>query len=117
VAESIIITFVEISRLKNEEKHVFEAKRRLDYALSTGERVWWEYRIPTGHVTYSDSKVMLLGYQPDEWQALYPIKRKNGTYVLHHDREKVVMRDEAGALFKMMGLTHDVSSIKEFIHQ
>ncbi len=146
-AEGIIITFVEISRLKNEEIQVFEAKRRLDYALSTGKMAWWEYHIPTGHVTYSDSKATLLGYagdefsndfteiekhfhpddyqktmdaleqylqgETDEWQALYRVKRKDGSYALHHDRGKIVTRDEMGAPLKMMGTTHDVSTIKE----
>ena len=145
--EGIIITFVEISRLKNEESQVIEAKRRLDYALSAGELAWWEYHIPTGHVTYSDSKAVLLGYRPDEfpnditelekylhpddyqqtlatldqfiqgeidqWQALYRIKRKDGAYALQHDRGKVVTRDEAGTPLKIMGLTQDVSKIKE----
>lgn len=148
-AEGILITFVEISRLKNEEKHVFQAKRRLDHALTTGEMAWWEYDIPTGHVTYSDSMADLIGYAVNEfpnditeimklihpndfdptidamhkhlkegtkeWNVLYRIKRKDGSYALHHNRGKVIARNKVEEPLKMMGTLHDLSNFKSII--
>jgi len=67
--DGILITFVDISGLKNEYQRANQATYRLERALQTGKMAWWEWDIPSGTVTFDDRKATMLGYTPEEFPS------------------------------------------------
>jgi len=65
--EGLLVTFIEISGLKQEHKRANLANDRLYKALKIGKMVWWEWDLTTNQVIYDDQKALMLGYQPDEF--------------------------------------------------
>ncbi|ADH97964.1 chemotaxis protein CheB [Salisediminibacterium selenitireducens] len=66
-AEGIIITLVNITGLKDEERKVRLAHDRLTHAMATGDMAWWEFHVPTGHIRYSERLATMMGYEPEEF--------------------------------------------------
>ncbi len=65
--EGILITFVDITRLKAEQNLVIEARTRLEAALEVGHMAWWEWNVQTGHLDYDAKKATMLGYKVEEF--------------------------------------------------
>ena len=65
--DGIIITFVEITQLKEKELALDQLNQRLDSAMRYGNIAWWEWDITTGQVIYDDKKATMLGYEPREF--------------------------------------------------
>lgn len=67
--EGIIITFVDISSLKNEKERLFETNRRLEAAMQYGNMAWWEWDVKTGVVIFNEKKATMLGYTVEEFPS------------------------------------------------
>ena len=46
-----------------------QIEEKLNTTIEGGDLAWWEMEHPSGRVTYSDKKVTMLGYTPDEFKA------------------------------------------------
>ncbi|MEA4872769.1 MAG: PAS domain-containing protein, partial [Synergistaceae bacterium] len=64
--EGIIVTFVEITSLKIEEKNSQSSTRRLKNAMELGNMAWWEYEVGHDIFRYSERITSMLGYAPRE---------------------------------------------------
>ena len=53
----------------------------------------------------------------EEWNVIYRIKRRDGTYAWYHDRGRITARDHAGRPLKLIGTVVDVSEIKRLESQ
>jgi two-component system CheB/CheR fusion protein len=80
----IIITFVEITRLKNSQFEVNLLTNRLKSALEAGGMYWWEWDIERNYVTLDENAVKMIGYDPSEagsdmdyWNSLIHPDDKN----------------------------------------
>ncbi|NBC84099.1 MAG: PAS domain S-box protein [Bacteroidetes bacterium] len=65
--DGIIITFTDITTLKNAKQEADLIGDRLQLALHTGKMAWWEWDVPTGKVLYDDLKATMAGYTPGEF--------------------------------------------------
>ncbi|MFH2111208.1 MAG: ATP-binding protein [Candidatus Bathyarchaeota archaeon] len=46
-----------------------QLEEKLNAVIEGGDLAWWEMEYPSGKVTYSDKKVTMLGYTPEEFKA------------------------------------------------
>ena len=53
----------------------------------------------------------------EEWNVIYRIKRRDGTYAWYHDRGRITARDHTGRPLKLIGTVVDVSEIKRLESQ
>jgi len=65
--EGILLTFVDITKLKRESKRADDATRYLSAALERGDMAWWEWDVKTGLVKMDERKATMLGYTPEEF--------------------------------------------------
>lgn len=65
--EGVIITMIDITTLKEQQKEMDVVNARLSEAMALGNIAWWEYDLSTGHVIYSDKKATMLGYTVEEF--------------------------------------------------
>jgi two-component system CheB/CheR fusion protein len=65
--DGILLTYVDINKLKQEQNRVLEVKNRLEQALEIGKLAWWEWDVKTGTVIYDDKKATMLGYTTQEF--------------------------------------------------
>ena len=65
--DGIILTFIDITPLKKQEKQLSKTQSRLSMALEAGNIAWWEYDVPSGNVVFSDKKATMLGYTVEEF--------------------------------------------------
>lgn len=64
--EGVIVTFIDISKLKGSQKRVSQLSQRLEKALEVGNMTWWEWDYEKNQVNCGKLKYSLLGYQKDE---------------------------------------------------
>ena len=64
--DGVMITFIDITRLKKSQEKVQILNNRLEEAMSMGEMSWWEWHYTTNTVHFADSKAKTLGYKPEE---------------------------------------------------
>lgn len=64
--DGIIITFVEITSLKESQLEVAQISARLEAALEMGEMSWWEWNVRTNVVEIGQNMFSLLGYKNNE---------------------------------------------------
>ena len=65
--EGIMLTFIDITNIKDQEKKFFRTSQRLKDALDMGQMAWWEWNIKTGKVSYDPKKATMLGYTEEEF--------------------------------------------------
>ncbi|MEI8094347.1 MAG: chemotaxis protein CheB [Spirochaetales bacterium] len=65
--EGILVTFVEITKLKQAQELASQARHRLEDALRMGQMAWWEWDYQTGEVRYDPLKATMIGYTVDEF--------------------------------------------------
>jgi len=138
----VIVTMVDISKLREQIKQTERIKNRLEKILEVGKIAWWEYDLETNYVDYSDSKATMLGYPVDEfpndvyeiceyihkddydeamqsmkdyltgkseeWDIIYRLKRKDGSYAKIHDRGEISLRNSEGKPLKLIGTVQEV---------
>lgn len=90
--EGIIITFIEISSLKEQQGLTLESNERLNRALDMGNMAWWEYDVQANRVEFSDKKATMLGYTPEEFPKEFD---ETSSYIHPEDVERTrqAMRD------------------------
>ena len=90
--DGIIVTFVEITRLKEKEIRLSQIYARLDSAMHFGNIAWWEWDLTTGKVIFDEKKATMLGYRVEEFPTdVYAI-----CDLIHpddYDRTMSIMRD------------------------
>ncbi|HKL41114.1 MAG TPA: CheR family methyltransferase, partial [Clostridia bacterium] len=138
----VIVTMVDITKLKKQVDKTEMIKNRLEKILEVGKIAWWEYDLEMNYVEYSDSKANMLGYSVDEfpndvyqiceyihkedfdnamesmknyitgnaeeWDIIYRLKRKDGTYSKIHDRGEIILRDQEGKPLKLVGTVQEI---------
>lgn len=65
--EGIIVTFIEISKLKEKEIALSQINNRLDSAMNYGNIAWWEWDVSSGKVIFDDKKATMIGYTVEEF--------------------------------------------------
>lgn len=75
--DGIVVTFVDISKLKESQREIEQLSTKLQNALDMGGMAWWEWRIDTNMITVSQNLFVTLGYKNNEigydmesWTAL-----------------------------------------------
>jgi two-component system CheB/CheR fusion protein len=69
--EGIMITFVDITRLKDYEKSLKQNEQKYRQIIENTEAVAWEYEIETDKWTYVAPQVeKMMGYKPSDWTDL-----------------------------------------------
>ncbi len=65
--EGILVTFVDITLIKEMESQVGQMAQRLHSAMNIGNMAWWEWDISTGRVTFDPKKATMIGYTVREF--------------------------------------------------
>ncbi len=65
--DGIIVTFVDITKLKEKELALSSLNRRLDSAMTYSNIAWWEWDVVTGQVLFHEKKATMLGYSIEEF--------------------------------------------------
>ncbi|MCO5209197.1 MAG: PAS domain-containing protein [Caldilinea sp.] len=65
--DGVLVTFVDISRLKREASRANKAARRLQLAMEMGAMAWWDWDVETGEVQADAKKATMLGYSVAEF--------------------------------------------------
>lgn len=65
--DGIIVTFVDITELKEKEKSLSLSNARLDSAMQFGNIAWWEWDLTTNQVIYDPKKATMIGYESSEF--------------------------------------------------
>ncbi|MCK6609765.1 MAG: PAS domain-containing protein [Bacteroidia bacterium] len=87
--EGILITFVNITRIKTGEIQLKLTTKRLQEALGMGRMAWWEWDRHSGKVLMDDRKATMLGYTLEEFpKDIYGI-----TALIHPDDYEKTMQD------------------------
>lgn len=86
--DGILITFVDITHIKQEHKRANIATERLETALKIGNMAWWEWDLTTNTVIYDDRKATMLGYKPED----FPDDVEEVCKLLHPDEYEDVMQ-------------------------
>lgn len=60
--DGILLTFTEISKLKEAKSNNVIINQRLQDALELGKMAWWEWDATTGKVTMDEKKATMIGY-------------------------------------------------------
>lgn len=105
--DGIIVTFVEISAIKEKERKLTQLNTRLDAAMFYGNIAWWEWDIATGVVTYDPKKATMLGYTVEEFpDDVYEIC----SFIHPEDYEKTMqlMRDHFSGLADAWSATYRI---------
>ena len=65
--DGILITFINIDKIKKEEKKVKVLTERLTNALEIGKMAWWEWDVTSGIVKFDPKKATMIGYTVEEF--------------------------------------------------
>lgn len=65
--DGIIVTFVDITHLKEAKIEAEKMSDKLQMALNMGSMAWWEMELPSGKVNYDDNKIRMLGFNPSDF--------------------------------------------------
>lgn len=67
--DGVLLTFIEITKLKNEKERADLLSRYLNSAMNMGQMAWWQWDTRSGKVIMDDHKATMLGYSPDEFPS------------------------------------------------
>lgn len=88
IVEGILITLVNINKIKDEREKLNQSNQRLNAALEMGKMAWWEWDIVTGQVNMHPNKATMLGYTVEEFPTdVYEICK-----LIHPDDYEPVMQ-------------------------
>ncbi|MFM8319958.1 MAG: chemotaxis protein CheB [Chloroflexota bacterium] len=65
--DGIMITFIDISALKQAQLEQFKIQERLNQAMQIGSIAWWEWDLPTRQVIFDPKKATMLGYRLEDF--------------------------------------------------
>ena len=86
--DGVIITFIDITKLKRSQSEVNVLNKRLEEAMRMGELAWWEWDYKSNDVTFGDKKATVLGYKPEEIEQGF----EGWTNLLHPDDYEPTMQ-------------------------
>ncbi|MFZ4454857.1 MAG: CheR family methyltransferase [Bacteroidales bacterium] len=86
--EGTMVTFINVSLLKESQKSLAILSNRLDVALHMGDMSWWEWDYTTNTVRTGEGKARMLGYEPGEIAEGY----EGWTALVHPDDYKGTMQ-------------------------
>ena len=69
-AEGVLLTFIDVNQLKQQQSELIDTKNRLEDALKIGNMAWWEWDLENNKVIFDDRKATMIGY------ILKPINEK-----------------------------------------
>ncbi|WP_027962978.1 chemotaxis protein CheB [Halalkalibacillus halophilus] len=72
--EGVIVTFVDISSLKDEREKAKEGKDKLSQAMRINQMVWWEYNIQEDQLEFSVNHAEVLGLKKNQPLGIDEIK-------------------------------------------
>ncbi len=84
--EGVVISFIDISNLKEIRRNLSESEERLSVALNAGNMAWWEMELPSGRVMFNTKKTELLGRDAKDFTHY-----KDFMNIVHPDDYKVTM--------------------------
>lgn len=93
--EGVLLVFVDITQLKNEQHYSHQLFTRLQNALAMGKMAWWEWDVTSNRVLFDDRKATMLGYTPEEFptdvyeicQLIHPEDYENTMQVMRDHLE------------------------------
>jgi PAS domain S-box-containing protein len=63
---AVACTFVDITAQRDQEVRLREQEERLRFVLQGANDGFWDWHVPSGHATFSDRWLSMLGYSPGE---------------------------------------------------
>ncbi len=85
--DGIVLTFVDITRLRRAELSLRESEERLHYAMMAANDGLWDWELDTNQAYYSPRCYTMLGYEPDE----FPSSFNAWASLLHPDDKEMVL--------------------------
>jgi len=85
--EGVVITFVDISMLKQAKSDLSDINQKLTIALEAGNMAWWEMELPSGKVLFNENKTRMLGYNSKDFTHYNDFMK-----IVHPDDKKAVMK-------------------------
>lgn len=76
----VVIALVDINQIKHTQLALEKSNTRLDIALKNGNMAWWEVRLPSGKVAFSNKKTEMLGLKSEDFKTYTDF-----TDILHPD--------------------------------
>jgi two-component system CheB/CheR fusion protein len=86
--DGIIITFVNVSGIKESQQFAAELSEKFSLAMDIGQIAWWEWNCETNSVKTSRGKYEMLGYKADEIKHGF----EGWTELVHPDDYEVCMQ-------------------------
>lgn len=86
--DGIIITFVNVSGIKESQQFAAELSEKFSLAMEIGQMAWWEWNCETNTVKTSRGKYEMLGYKAEEIGNGY----EGWTELVHPDDYEVCMQ-------------------------
>lgn len=65
--DGVIITLVDINKLKKTRSELIESDIRLSQALEAGNMAWWEVELPSGSVRFNENKTRMIGRNREDF--------------------------------------------------
>ncbi len=65
--DGIIMTMVEITQLKKEQRENQYSHNRMNFIMDINKIGWWEYEISNGNINFSPNTPILFGYKVEEF--------------------------------------------------
>lgn len=91
--EGVVVTFVDIGRLKKAKFDLLDTGQKLAVALEAGNMSWWELNLPEGRVVFSENKTRMLGLNFEDFTHYTDFMN-----ILHPDDYDVAMKAMADHL-------------------
>lgn len=66
-AEGVLLTFIDVNQLKQQQSELIDTKNRLEEALKIGNMAWWEWDLKNNNVIFDDRKATMIGYTVEEF--------------------------------------------------
>ncbi len=125
----VYTTFENITERIESNKKLKDANERLNNAMKAGRLAWWEMEYPSGKVSFSAEKVLMLGYDPKNFEdahytdftdLIHPedIDKTmsamsdllNGTSTVYHAIYRIKTNDDEYKWFEDTGTTTEYDS-------
>jgi two-component system CheB/CheR fusion protein len=85
--EGVLLTFVDVSSLKQAESELGESEKRLQEALVAGNMAWWEMELPSGKVVFNKNKTTMIGRKAEDFKHYTDFIN-----IVHPDDKQISMR-------------------------
>lgn len=59
---------LDVTKRKEAQRKLARNKARLETAMEIGSLAWWRLELPSGEISFSDTKAEMLGYSPEKFE-------------------------------------------------